>query len=179
MMSEDEQETVDKQFMLRAFELAKQAETIDEIPVGAVVVVNNKIIGEGYNQSITKNDPSAHAEMVAIRQAGIALKNYRLLDCTLYVTLEPCPMCSGLLIHSRIKRVVYATTDLKTGAAGSAFNLLCDEKHNHQIQLSSGIMAEECSQLLSSFFKRRRAEKKALKKKAKLSLSKEFSPEVK
>ena len=178
-MSEDEQETVDKQFMLRAFELAKQAETIDEIPVGAVVVVNNKIIGEGYNQSITKNDPSAHAEMVAIRQAGIALKNYRLLDCTLYVTLEPCPMCSGLLIHSRIKRVVYATTDLKTGAAGSAFNLLCDEKHNHQIQLSSGIMAEECSQLLSSFFKRRRAEKKALKKKAKLSLSKEFSPEVK
>jgi tRNA(adenine34) deaminase len=179
MMSEDEQETVDKQFMLRAFELAKQAETIDEIPVGAVVVANNKIIGEGYNQSITKNDPSAHAEMVAIRQAGIALKNYRLLDCTLYVTLEPCPMCSGLLIHSRIKRVVYATTDLKTGAAGSAFNLLCDEKHNHQIQLSSGIMAEECSQLLSSFFKRRRAEKKALKKQAKLSLSKEFSPEVK
>jgi len=179
IINDEEQETLDKQYMLRAFELAKQAETIDEIPVGAVVVANNNIIGEGYNQSITKNDPSAHAEMVAIRQAGLALENYRLLDCTLYVTLEPCPMCAGLLIHSRIKRVVFATTDLKTGAAGSAFNLLCDEKHNHQIQLSSGIMAEECSGLLSSFFKRRRAEKKALKQKAKLSLSKELSPEVK
>ena len=168
MMVSEEQEVIDKQFMKRAFELAQQAETIDEIPVGAVVVANNKIISEGYNQSITLNDPSAHAEMVAIRQAGSALQNYRLLDCTLYVTLEPCPMCAGLLIHSRIKRVVYATTDLKTGAAGSAFNLLCDEKHNHQIQLSSGIMAQECSQLLSAFFKRRRSEKKALKNKAKL-----------
>ncbi|TWX48372.1 tRNA adenosine(34) deaminase TadA [Colwellia hornerae] len=155
--------------MQRAFELAQQAEAINEIPVGAVVVANNKIISEGYNQSITLNDPSAHAEMVAIRRAGLALQNYRLLDCTLYVTLEPCPMCAGLLVHSRIKRVVYATPDLKTGAAGSAFNLLCDKKHNHQIVLSSGIMAEECSQLLSAFFKRRRAEKKALKQQAKLA----------
>jgi len=168
MLTIEEQEVLDKQFMQRAFELAQQAEAINEIPVGAVVVANNKIISEGFNKSITLNDPSAHAEMVAIRQAGIALQNYRLLDCTLYVTLEPCPMCAGLLVHSRIKRVVYATTDLKTGAAGSAFNLLCDEKHNHQIQLSSGIMAQECSQLLSAFFKRRRSEKKALKKKAKL-----------
>jgi len=168
MITIEEQEILDKRFMQRAFELAQQAEAINEIPVGAVVVVNNKIISEGYNKSITLNDPSAHAEMVAIRQAGSALQNYRLLDCTLYVTLEPCPMCAGLLIHSRIKRVVYATTDLKTGAAGSAFNLLCDEKHNHQIQLSSGIMAQECSQLLSAFFKRRRSEKKALKNKAKL-----------
>ncbi|MBA6231727.1 tRNA adenosine(34) deaminase TadA [Colwellia sp. MB3u-28] len=155
--------------MQRAFELAEQAEAIDEIPVGAVVVAHNKIISEGYNQSITLNDPSAHAEMVAIRHAGSVLQNYRLLDCTLYVTLEPCPMCAGLLVHSRIKRVVYATTDLKTGAAGSAFNLLCDEKHNHQIELSSGVMAEECSQLLSTFFKRRRAEKKVLKQKMKLA----------
>ena len=170
MLTSEEQQTLDKQFMFRAFELAKQAEAIDEIPVGAVVVVNNRIISEGYNQSITLNDPSAHAEMVAIRQAGSILQNYRLLDCTLYVTLEPCPMCAGLLVHSRIKRVVYATADLKTGAAGSAFNLLCDEKHNHQIELDSGIMAEECSQLLSTFFKRRRAEKKVLKQKAKLAL---------
>ncbi|MBA6264521.1 tRNA adenosine(34) deaminase TadA [Colwellia sp. Bg11-12] len=155
--------------MQRAFELAQQAEAIDEIPVGAVVVAHNKIISEGYNQSITLNDPSAHAEMVAIRHAGSVLQNYRLLDCTLYVTLEPCPMCAGLMVHSRIKRVVYATTDLKTGAAGSAFNLLCDEKHNHQIQLSSGVMAEECSQLLSTFFKRRRTEKKVLKQKMKLA----------
>jgi tRNA(adenine34) deaminase len=169
-LTSEEQQTFDKQFMLRAFELAQQAEAIDEIPVGAVVVANNEIISEGYNQSITLNDPSAHAEMVAIRQAGAKLQNYRLLDCTLYVTLEPCPMCAGLLVHSRIKRVVYATADLKTGAAGSAFNLLCDEKHNHQIELASGIMAEECSQLLSAFFKRRRAEKKVLKQKAKLAL---------
>lgn len=170
MITSEEQQLLDKQFMLRAFELAQQAEAIDEIPVGAVVVVNNEIISEGYNQSITLNDPSAHAEMVAIRQAGAILQNYRLLDCTLYVTLEPCPMCAGLLVHSRIKRVVYATADLKTGAAGSAFNLLCDEKHNHQIGLDSGIMAEECSQLLSAFFKRRRAEKKVLKQAAKLAL---------
>jgi tRNA(adenine34) deaminase len=165
----EEQRALDQVFMQRAFELAQQAEAIDEIPVGAVVVANNKIISEGYNKSITLNDPSAHAEMVAIRHAGLALQNYRLLDCTLYVTLEPCPMCAGLLVHSRIKRVVYATTDLKTGAAGSAFNLLCDEKHNHQIQLSSGVMAEECSQLLSTFFKRRRTEKKVLKQKMKLA----------
>lgn len=170
MLSSEEQCAVDQKFMQRAFELAQQAQAIDEIPVGAVVVANNEIISEGYNQSITLHDPSAHAEMVAIRAAGEALKNYRLLDCTLYVTLEPCPMCAGLLVHSRINRVVYATADLKTGAAGSAFNLLCDEKHNHQISVSSGIMADECSQLLSAFFKRRRSEKKALKQKAKLAL---------
>jgi tRNA(adenine34) deaminase len=170
MTVSEEQQALDLKFMQRAYELAQQAETIDEIPVGAVVVANNKIISEGYNQSITLNDPSAHAEMVAVRQAGIALQNYRLLDCTLYVTLEPCPMCAGLLVHSRIKRVVYATTDLKTGAAGSAFNLLCDDKHNHQIEVHSGVMAEQSSQLLSAFFKRRRAEKKALKKKNQLAL---------
>ncbi|MEH6384188.1 MAG: tRNA adenosine(34) deaminase TadA [Colwellia sp.] len=169
MTVSEEQQALDQTFMQRAFELAQQAEAIDEIPVGAVVVAHNKIISEGYNQSITLNDPSAHAEMVAIRHAGSVLQNYRLLDCTLYVTLEPCPMCAGLMVHSRIKRVVYATTDLKTGAAGSAFNLLCDEKHNHQIQLSSGVMAEECSQLLSTFFKRRRTEKKVLKQKMKLA----------
>lgn len=170
MLTSEEQQALDIKFMLRAYELAQQAEAIDEIPVGAVVVANNKIISEGYNQSITLNDPSAHAEMVAVRAAGATLKNYRLLDCTLYVTLEPCPMCAGLLVHSRINRVVYATADLKTGAAGSAFNLLSDEKHNHQIAVSSGIMADECSQLLSAFFKRRRSEKKALKKEAKLAL---------
>jgi len=169
MTVSEEQQALDQLFMQRAYELAQQAETIDEIPVGAVVVANNKIVSEGYNQSITLNDPSAHAEMVAVREAGIALQNYRLLDCTLYVTLEPCPMCAGLLVHSRIKRVVYATTDLKTGAAGSAFNLLCDDKHNHRIEIHSGVMAEQSSQLLSAFFKRRRAEKKALKKKNQLA----------
>ena len=154
----------DQYFMQRAFELAQQAEQYDEIPVGAVVVHQGKIIGEGYNQSILLNDPSAHAEMIAIRQAGKYLNNYRMLACTLYVTLEPCPMCAGLLVHSRIKRLVYACPDLKTGAAGSAFNLINNEQLNHQIAVTEGIMKAQCSQLLSAFFKRRRNEKKALKK---------------
>ena len=151
-------------FMQRAFELAQQAEQLNEIPVGAVVVHQNKIIGEGFNQSIMLNDPSAHAEMLAIRQAGKHLNNYRLLDCTLYVTLEPCPMCAGLLVHSRIERLVYASADLKTGAAGSAFNLVCNEQLNHQVIVTNGIMQVKCSQLLSAFFKRRRRERKIAKK---------------
>jgi tRNA(adenine34) deaminase len=154
----------DQYFMQRAFELAQQAEQHDEIPVGAVVVYQGKIIGEGFNQSIMLNDPSAHAEMIAIRQAGKHLKNYRLLDCTLYVTLEPCPMCAGLLVHSRIKQLVYASPDLKTGAAGSALNLVNNEQLNHQVTVVDGVMQEQCSQLLSGFFKRRRNEKKAAKK---------------
>jgi len=157
------QDAIDHKFMKKAYQLAQQADAIDEIPVGAVVVANGEIIGEGFNQSILLNDPSAHAEMLAIRNAGKKIANYRLLDCTLYVTLEPCSMCAGLLIHSRIKRLVFATTDLKTGAAGSAFDLVTHEKHNHKIELSSGVMKDECSSLLSAFFKRRRSEKKALK----------------
>jgi len=154
----------DQYFMQRAFELAQQAEQLNEIPVGAVVVHQGKIIGEGFNQSIILNDPSAHAEMLAIRQAGKYLNNYRLLDCTLYVTLEPCPMCAGLLVHSRIKRLVYASTDLKTGSAGSAFNLVSNEQLNHQVIVTNGVMQAQCSQLLSAFFKRRRREKTQNKK---------------
>ena len=157
----------DLYFMKQAFALAQQAEQYNEIPVGAVVVYQGEIVGRGFNQSIMTNDPSAHAEMLAIREAGQNLTNYRLLDCTLYVTLEPCPMCAGLLVHSRIKRLVCASPDLKTGSAGSAFNLTDNMQLNHQIDLSMGIMQAECSQLLSSFFKRRRAEKKALKQKEK------------
>ncbi len=157
-------ESNDQYFMQRAYELALQAERIDEIPVGAVVVYQGKIIGEGFNQSILLNDPSAHAEMLAIRQAGQQLNNYRLVNCTLYVTLEPCPMCAGLLVHSRIKRLVYASADLKTGAAGSAFNLVSSTQLNHQIIVDQGIMAQQCSALLSGFFKRRRNEKKLAKK---------------
>jgi len=167
---QQEQEQADLQFMQRAFELAQQAESFDEIPVGAVIVHQGKIIGEGFNQSIMLNDPSSHAEMNAIRQAGKQLNNYRLLDCTLYVTLEPCSMCAGLLVHSRIKRLVFASTDLKTGAAGSALNLIDNPQLNHQIAVSSGIMQEQCSKLLSDFFKRRRAEKKAKKKSKKLMI---------
>lgn len=158
----------DNFFMQRAFELAQHAEKHDEIPVGAVVVYQGKIIGEGFNQSILLNDPSAHAEMVAIRQAGKVIDNYRLLDCTLYVTLEPCPMCAGLLVHSRIKRLVYASPDLKTGAAGSVFNLVEASQLNHKIIVDNGIMAEQCSKLLSAFFKRRRNEKKLAKRAQKI-----------
>jgi tRNA(adenine34) deaminase len=153
----------DKHFMQRAMELAMQAETINEIPVGAVVVYQNKIIGEGFNQSISLNDPSAHAEMLAIRQAGKTMTNYRLIDCTLYVTLEPCSMCAGLLVHSRIKRLVYGANDIKTGAAGSVFNLVASDKLNHQIEVSQSNMAEQCSEMLSAFFKRRRKEIKLSK----------------
>jgi len=161
---------IDLHFMQRAIELAQQAAAINEIPVGAVVVYQDKIIGEGFNQSISLNDPSAHAEMIAIRQAGKALNNYRLTDCTLYVTLEPCAMCAGLLVHSRIKRLVFAANDLKTGAAGSVFNLVASEKLNHQIEICTGVMAEQCSALLSAFFKRRRQEIKAAR-----SLSKKLN----
>lgn len=161
------QSELDAHFMAKAYELAQKAEQNNEIPVGAVVVYQGKIIGEGFNQSIMLNDPSSHAEMNAIRQAGKHLNNYRLLDCTLYVTLEPCPMCAGLLVHSRISRLVFASPDLKTGAAGSAFNLTENAKLNHHIMVDSGIMHDECSKLLSAFFKRRREEKKIAKKQAK------------
>jgi tRNA(adenine34) deaminase len=154
----------DLRFMQRAYKLAQQAESFNEIPVGAVVVANGKIIGEGFNQSIMLNDPSAHAEMTAIRQAGETLKNYRLLDCTLYVTLEPCPMCAGLLVHSRIKRLVFAAKDNKTGAAGSLIDLVKHPDLNHQIEVEQGLLSEQCSALISAFFKRRRLEKKEEKK---------------
>mgnify|MGYP003389091281 CR=1 FL=1 len=159
----DEQHQIDNDFMDKAYLLAEKAEKINEIPVGAVVVANGKVIGEGFNQSISLNDPSAHAEMIAIRQAGETIKNYRLIDCTLYVTLEPCPMCAGLLVHSRINRLVFGAQDAKTGAAGSVMNIANHEHLNHQINISQGVMAEQCSQLLSDFFKRRRKEIKAEK----------------
>lgn len=162
-----EQDRVDGHFMKCAYQLAQQAESHNEIPVGAVVVANGEVIGEGFNQSIMLNDPSAHAEMIAIRQAGEVLQNYRLLDCTLYVTLEPCSMCAGLLVHGRIKRLVYATKDQKTGAAGSLFNLVNHQGLNHQIEVREGILADECSTLLSAFFKRRRTEKKIERKQQK------------
>jgi tRNA(adenine34) deaminase len=154
----------DNFYMARAIALAAEAESQGEIPVGAVLVYQDNIIGEGYNQSIMLNDPSAHAEMQAIRQAGQQLNNYRLIDCTLYVTLEPCPMCAGLLVHSRIARLVYGASDLKTGAAGSVFNLVASNQLNHQLEVTSGVQARRCSEQLSAFFKRRRDEKKQQKK---------------
>ncbi|WOH39297.1 tRNA adenosine(34) deaminase TadA [Thalassotalea fonticola] len=159
----EQQLEIDQDFMRQAIVLAEQAETEGEIPVGAVLVCNGEVIAKGWNQSIQQHDPSAHAEMQAIRKAGPNMENYRMLDCTLYVTLEPCPMCAGLLVHSRIKRLVFAASDLKTGACGSVFNLVNNEKLNHQLEVTSGILQQECSTMLSAFFKRRRKEKKASK----------------
>ena len=158
------QQEQDQYFMQKAMELAAIAESEDEIPVGAILVKDGEIIATGYNQSIQLNDPSAHAEMQAIRAAGPILNNYRMLDTTLYVTLEPCPMCAGLLVHSRIKRLVFGASDLKTGACGSVFNLVDDDKLNHQLEITGGVLEQECGAQLSAFFKRRREEKKALKK---------------
>ena len=138
-------------------------------PFGAVVVRNGQILAEGWNRVTTVNDPTAHAEIMAIRAAGITQQNYRLLDTTLYVTLEPCCMCAGALIHSRVKRVVYGARDLKTGAAGSVFDILQDPRHNHRVALTGGVLAEACSAQLSDFFKRRRAEKKAAREALKQS----------
>ncbi|BEE17124.1 tRNA-specific adenosine deaminase [Aeromonas enteropelogenes] len=153
----------DEHWMRHAMALAVRAEGIGEIPVGAVLVLGNEVVGEGWNRSISEHDACAHAEVMAIRAAGQRLENYRLLDTTLYVTLEPCCMCAGALIHSRVKRVVYGARDLKTGAAGSVFEILQDPRHNHRVELAGGVLAEACSAQLSAFFKRRRAEKKAAK----------------
>ena len=151
----------DERWMRHAMALAARAEGIGEIPVGAVLVLGEEIVAEGWNRSISEHDACAHAEVMALRAAGERLQNYRLLDTTLYVTLEPCCMCAGALIHSRVKRVVYGARDLKTGAAGSVFEILQDPRHNHRVELTSGVLAEACSAQLSDFFKRRRAEKKA------------------
>lgn len=159
----DEQQNIDEQWMRHALTLADKAEQIGEVPVGAVVVVNGKIVGEGWNTPIQDHDPSAHAEMRAIRMAAAAVGNYRVVDATLYVTLEPCPMCAGMLVHARVNRVVYGAPDLKTGAAGSVMQLLQHPGLNHLAEITSGILADECANKLSAFFKRRRAEIKAAK----------------
>ena len=153
----------DEYWMEKALTFASKAEAIDEIPVGAVLVKDNQLIAYGYNRSITDNDPSAHAEMMAIREGGKVLNNYRLIDCTLYVTLEPCSMCAGLLVHSRIKRLVFGAKDAKTGSAGSIMNLLQEPRLNHQVEVTSDVMGEQCGAVISAFFKRRREEKKAAK----------------
>lgn len=150
-------------FMQKALEQAALAESLGEIPVGAVVVLNDKIIGEGHNRSITDNDPSLHAEMVAIRQAASHLGNYRLMGASIYVTLEPCSMCAGLLVHSRIGQLVYGAHDLKTGAAGSVMNIVQHPTLNHKMDVLAGVLGDKCSDYLSSFFKQRRAQIKVQK----------------
>ena len=150
--------------MHHAIALAAKAEQQGEVPVGAVVVKNGELVAEGWNQMISLNDPSAHAEMQAIRAAAVKLGNYRLPDCSLYVTLEPCSMCAGAMVHSRIARLVFGTVDAKTGAAGSVLNLVQHRQFNHQLEVVSGVLAQECAAQLSGFFQRRRAEQKAVKR---------------
>ncbi len=146
--------------MRHALALAARAEhEDDEIPVGAVLVgADGAVLGEGSNRNITEHDPTAHAEVVAMRQAGMRIGNHRLVGCTLYVTLEPCAMCAMAMVHARIARVVYAARDPKTGAAGSVFDLLADPRHNHRLAVQGGVLADEAGALLSNYFRRKRAQ---------------------
>ena len=146
----------DDTFMLAALEQARAAQEAGEVPVGAVVVRDGMIVGAGFNAPISGHDPSAHAEMQALRAAGNALGNYRLPDCTLYVTLEPCAMCVGAMLHARIARLVYGAADPKTGACGSVVDLFADPRLNHHATVTAGVMAEECGALLRGFFAAKR-----------------------
>jgi tRNA(adenine34) deaminase len=147
----------DERFMRRALALAQHAaDEHEEVPVGAVLVTDGQIVGEGWNQSISHHDPSAHAEIRALREAGKRLGNYRFPDASLYVTLEPCVMCAGAIVHARVSRVIYAAQDPKTGAAGSVFDTLISDRHNHRVDVANGLCAAESSELLRSFFKQRR-----------------------
>jgi tRNA(adenine34) deaminase len=149
-------ESFDATFMTRALELARVAEAAGEVPVGAVIVRDGKIVGEGWNRPISTRDPTAHAEVIALREAGRALETYRLADTTLYVTLEPCPMCAGAMVHARVRRLVFAAADPRAGAAGTVFNLVQHPALNHRIECTAGVLADECSTLLREFFVARR-----------------------
>ncbi|WP_437178370.1 tRNA adenosine(34) deaminase TadA [Buttiauxella gaviniae] len=161
-----ESEFTHEYWMRHALTLARRAWEEGEVPVGAVLVHNNQVIGEGWNRPIGRHDPTAHAEIMALRQGGMVLQNYRLLDTTLYVTLEPCVMCAGAMVHSRIGNLVFGARDAKTGAIGSLMDVLGHPGMNHQVNVTEGVLAEECSAMLSDFFRARRLEKKALKEKA-------------
>ncbi|MGE0113386.1 MAG: tRNA adenosine(34) deaminase TadA [Steroidobacteraceae bacterium] len=145
--------------MSRAMELARLAEAAGEVPVGAVIVKDEQIIAEGWNQPIALHDPSAHAEMLAMRAAAKLLGNYRLPDTTLYVTLEPCAMCAGAMVHARVKRLVYAAPDPRAGAAGTLFNITQHEALNHRLEVTGGVLADECAAMLRNFFQARRGSK--------------------
>lgn len=143
-------------FMRQAIDLAQQAATEDEVPVGAIVVHRHQIIAAAYNQREQLNDPTAHAEMIAITQAASHLNSWRLEDCELYVTLEPCPMCAGAILQSRIPRVYYGATDPKAGAVDSLFSLLTDQRLNHRCEVYRGILADQCGRMLTEFFEAKR-----------------------
>ena len=149
----------DEHWMRRALSLAERAQReFDEIPVGAVLVgADGRLLGEGWNRNIAEHDPSAHAEIVALRQAGRALGNHRLVGSTLYVSLEPCAMCAMAIVHARIARVVFGASDPKTGAAGSVFDLLADPRHNHRVEVAGGVLGEEAGAMLTNYFRAKRA----------------------
>ena len=147
--------------MRAALDLASQAQAAGEVPVGAVVVQDGVIIGRGFNAPISRHDPSAHAEMMALRDAAEHIGNYRLVDCELFVTLEPCLMCAGAIMHARIARVVYGASDPKTGACGSVLDAFAEQRLNHHTEVVVGVLADECGLMLSNFFALRRAQQKA------------------
>ncbi len=146
----------DEHWMEKALELARKAEQAGEVPVGAVLVKDDRLIAEGWNQPISSHDASSHAEIMAMRAAGKKLNNYRLIDTTMYITLEPCSMCVGAMIHARVSKVVYGAAEPRTGALGGAFNLLDANQHNHIFDVESGVLAEESKILLQDFFQSRR-----------------------
>ena len=152
-----DQATADRVHMRAALDQALNAQTVGEVPVGAVIVRDGRVLATGFNQPIGSHDPTAHAEIQAIRVAALALGNYRLVGCELYVTLEPCAMCTGAILHSRIGRVVFGARDPKTGAAGSVVDLFAEPRLNHHCELIEGVLAPECGRLLSDFFRARRA----------------------
>jgi len=162
-MSDSDQELIDQKWMKQALKLAQKAQSLDEVPVGAVLVKDGEVIGEGWNQTISACDPTAHAEVVALRDAAKRLDNYRVIDTTLYVTLEPCTMCVGAMVHGRVQRLVYAASEPKSGAVLSQINLLELHAFNHRIDVSSGVLAAQASDLLTSFFKAKRQQKKEKK----------------
>ena len=149
--------------MKAAIEQAKIAEENGDVPIGAVVVYKNQIIAKAYNQRQQLNDPTAHAEIIALTQAAAFVQNWRLNGCAMYVTLEPCPMCAGALVLARLDRLVYGCDDPKSGACGSIYNIVADERLNHRLQVTAGVLAEDCGAQLQSFFQKRRNEKTELK----------------
>ncbi|SNY71196.1 tRNA adenosine(34) deaminase TadA [Enterobacter sp. CC120223-11] len=155
-----------ERWMRHALTLAQRAWDEGEVPVGAVLVYQDQVIGEGWNRPIGRHDPTAHAEIMALRQGGLVLQNYRLIDTTLYVTLEPCVMCAGAMVHSRIGQLVFGARDAKTGAAGSLIDVLHHPGMNHRVEITEGVLADSCSAMLSDFFRHRREQKKALRRAA-------------
>ena len=153
---------LDCRWMEYALKLARQAAAAGEVPVGAVLVRGEQLLGEGYNCPIGACDPTAHAEILALRQAAAGAGNYRLVDSILYVTLEPCPMCAGAIIHARVRRVVFGAGDPRSGAAGSVFNLLQSDRLNHRAEVTGGVMREACGEVLREFFRTRRTGEKTL-----------------